>query len=285
MTGSKRRYFSGTTLEQAIMQAARHHQLEPEDVAYRKIEKRHGFLRRRRGIVIEVDPEAPRRTTAEIEEGVEVSSTFEDEHRAEQQDADVIERQSCSREAEPLAESSQGAVSDAAGRDTLEAVPFSPEVEEAVRRALEDILSFARLDLTAEIAPGEDQLEIELKGPDEERLVENRGDLLLATQHLLPRLIRGHRGRSIPCRVDSGGFHETRRAELERLAGDTAREVRRRQRPQTLPPMNPAERRIIHLALAEDVDVITESEGRGFFKRVTIRPSRRRPRGFDRYSR
>ena len=49
--------------------------------------------------------------------------------------------------------------------------------------------------------------------------------------------------------------------------------------------MNPAERRIIHLSLAEDPQLVTESEGRGFFKRVTIRPAMRRPRGFDRYSR
>ena len=49
--------------------------------------------------------------------------------------------------------------------------------------------------------------------------------------------------------------------------------------------MAPDERRIVHLALADNPDVVTESEGRGYFKRVQIRPSQNRPRGFDRYNR
>ena len=57
---TERKYFSGSSLEIALMQAARHHGLQPEEVAYRKIEKRHGFLRSRKGVVIEVDPESPR---------------------------------------------------------------------------------------------------------------------------------------------------------------------------------------------------------------------------------
>jgi spoIIIJ-associated protein len=72
---------------------------------------------------------------------------------------------------------------------------------------------------------------------------------------------------------------------LERLAHKVADEVKEEQRPRSLDPMNPAERRIIHLALAEDDEVVTESQGRGFFKRVSVRPVKRRPQGFDRYNR
>ena len=112
-----------------------------------------------------------------------------------------------------------------------------------------------------------------------------RGNLILSIQHLLPRFIRGYTGRSIPCHVDSENYHETRREELKELAEEVAEEVRQRQRARTLPPMNPAERRIIHVTLADEKDVTTESQGRGFFKRVTISPAMRRPRGFDRYNR
>ena len=70
---------------------------------------------------------------------------------------------------------------------------------------------------------------------------------------------------------------------LERLAKEAAQEVLDRQRSRTLPPMNPAERRIIHVTLVDNKDVLTESQGKGFFKRVTISPAMRRPRGFDRY--
>ena len=45
-----------------------------------------------------------------------------------------------------------------------------------------------------------------------------------------------------------------------------------RSSPQLLPPLSPGERRLVHLALAEDPDVETESEGDGFLKRVAVRP-------------
>ena len=49
-------------------------------------------------------------------------------------------------------------------------------------------------------------------------------------------------------------------------------------------PLPPDERRIVHLTLADDPAVVTESQGNGYYKRVSIRPLRQRPRGFDRYS-
>jgi spoIIIJ-associated protein len=50
-----------------------------------------------------------------------------------------------------------------------------------------------------------------------------------------------------------------------------AEEVRRTRRPQLLPPLAPRERRLVHLALAESSDVMTESEGDGYLKRVAVR--------------
>ncbi len=63
MNDAKRRYFSGDTLQQALVQAANYFNLDPSYVAYRSLEKRHGFLKTRRKVVIEVDPENPRRET------------------------------------------------------------------------------------------------------------------------------------------------------------------------------------------------------------------------------
>ncbi len=65
MTNTGRRFFSGNTLEQAVIQAASHYQIDPDEVAYRKIEKRHGFLKTRRGVVIDVDPDNPRRASGQ----------------------------------------------------------------------------------------------------------------------------------------------------------------------------------------------------------------------------
>jgi predicted RNA-binding protein Jag len=57
----RRRFFAGDSLQQALVQAANYFNLDPEYVAYRSLEKRHGFLKVRRKVVIEVDPDNPRR--------------------------------------------------------------------------------------------------------------------------------------------------------------------------------------------------------------------------------
>ena len=100
------------------------------------------------------------------------------------------------------------------------------ELVAAARRGLREIMDFAKLELEVEVSEGEGQLEIELSGPDRARLVEDRGNLLLAIQHLLPRLIRGYTGSArFRAAWTRRNFHASREAELEKLAEEAAQEV------------------------------------------------------------
>ena len=294
MSSKERRFFSADTLEAALLRAASHHQLGAEELAYEVVEKRHGFLRARRGVVIEVDPESPRRRAAQ-DAPAEVT-----EQREEHQEVDVVEEAPIATEAEQreehpeeLQEQEEQEVDEEPGLVSLPEYPrpaierYPPatgEMAEAAAEALELLLAVAGLELESALLQGEDHLAVELWGRDQEALLEDRGKLLLAIQHLLPRAIRGVAGRSVACRVDSDNFHEIRQERLRDLAQQAAAEVRRRGEPRTLEPMAPDERRIVHLTLADDPAVVTESQGNGYYKRVSIRPSRQRPRGFDRYS-
>lgn len=275
MTSEDRRFFSGETLEQAVMQAARHHGIDPDRVAWKRVERRHGFLRERRGVVIDVDPNAPERpAVADFAEDFDTS----DEHDAAQGEARGAEERPTGR-----GRKARGGSSPVKQARRLTPIEMPAGAIEAAQKALEDIFALASLDLEATISETEGELEIELRGVSEATLLEDRGSLLLAIQHLLPRLIRGHLGTAVPCRVDAGNFHEEREEELRGLAHSVAQKVRDRGHPEVLRPMNPAERRIIHVTLADDPEVVTESEGSGFFKRVTVRPAMRRPRGFNPY--
>ena len=64
---TERKYFSGNSLEQAVMNAARHFKIDPEDLDYRQMDKRHGFVKVRRSHVIEVNPERPRKPLSDDE--------------------------------------------------------------------------------------------------------------------------------------------------------------------------------------------------------------------------
>ena len=57
---------------------------------------------------------------------------------------------------------------------------------------------------------------------------------------------------------------------LRRRALDTAKEVRRWSEPVTLPPMNAHDRRIIHITLENEPDLVTESKGEGAMKSVVV---------------
>jgi spoIIIJ-associated protein len=62
----------------------------------------------------------------------------------------------------------------------------------------------------------------------------------------------------------------TSREQLEQQARDAAKEVKRWGEPVKLPEMNAHDRRIIHLALQDDPEITTESEGEGNFKKVVV---------------
>jgi spoIIIJ-associated protein len=147
------------------------------------------------------------------------------------------------------------------------------EVEASAKRWLALLLGLADLDLDATIRTGVDGLDVGLAGADAEWLVEDDGEALQALQTLLPRLIDGEAEDAAMCRVDCNGFQELREERLRVRAHRAAADVRQTGERAILEPMMPSDRRIVHLALQNDSSVATESVGRGFFKRVTIRPS------------
>jgi spoIIIJ-associated protein len=151
--------------------------------------------------------------------------------------------------------------------------PASRELEEAARQWLDRLLALADLDLAAVVRMGEERLDVGLSGPDAEWLMEDDGEALQALQTLLPRLLDAAAEDSLLCRVDCNGFQELREERLRLRAPRAAAEVRRTGERALLEPMMPADRRIVHVALLHDATVTTESIGRGFFKRVTIRPA------------
>ncbi|HZF08457.1 MAG TPA: R3H domain-containing nucleic acid-binding protein [Thermoanaerobaculia bacterium] len=310
MSASQKRYFSGDTLRQALVQAANHFHLDPDEIAYRPIEKRHGFIKNRKKVLIEVDSEAPRRTapaalppppalapppplasTAPAPRPVEPRAYEERPGaRPERERRPAERREPRRRPAEtarpPRSEPVRAAAFAPTDEEDLIVLPERPRSAaerfptatgpqaDAARKGLALLLSIAGLDLAPTILQGEEgRLEIELSGSDTDRCFEEEGEVLRSIEHLLPRLIRALCGEAIPVRVDCDNFHEIREEQLRTLAQRVAAEVRKRGRPRTLEPMNPADRRVIHMTLADDPGVVTESEGEGYFKRVSVRPA------------
>lgn len=141
----------------------------------------------------------------------------------------------------------------------------------AVESTLSELLSAAGFLLETRRRASQEEMVIELIGDDVEPLLANKGEGLNGLEILTGRIASRRLGRPVYPRLDAEGFRAHQRESLEELAHRSADEVKRTRRPQLLPPLSPGERRLVHLALSEDPDVETESEGDGFLKRVAVK--------------
>jgi spoIIIJ-associated protein len=146
-------------------------------------------------------------------------------------------------------------------------------VEDSVRDLIDQMLDHLDWDLDVEV-DGDDPetLKVELYGEDREILIRNEAEVLEVFQYLTNRIF----GRELSDRrivVDCEGFRARKEAELIEVAARVSERVLRTGEEEELARMNPYERRIVHLAVAELEGVTTESEGDGVMKRVIILPT------------
>ena len=97
-----------------------------------------------------------------------------------------------------------------------------------------------------------------IKGEDVGDLIGYRGESLFALSYLTS-VIAGRTGKRVL--VDVEGYREKRKQSLIALANKVASKVAKTGRYAKLDPMDPAERRIIHLALQDNDKVTTLSKG------------------------
>jgi spoIIIJ-associated protein len=111
---------------------------------------------------------------------------------------------------------------------------------------------------------------INLEGEDGGVLVRRGGEGLQALQHIVATAFRKQLGDDNRIVIDCNGFRKDKDAELRQMAHFIAEKARSSGMPQEMGPMNPYERRIVHLAIAEDPTVTSESIGDAFMKTVII---------------
>jgi len=111
---------------------------------------------------------------------------------------------------------------------------------------------------------------LNLSGDEAELLVRHRGEPLKALQHI----VDASYGRSIDSEkrvfIDALEYRKGKDIELRKMAKFLAQKAKDSGLDQQLGPLNPYERRIVHLAVAEIPGVSTESVGDAFSKTVLI---------------
>ena len=135
---------------------------------------------------------------------------------------------------------------------------------------VEQVVTAMGLRLKAEAEEMEDGLRINLVGDDGSLLTRRQGEALASLQHVVAAVFRqdGDERRRIV--VDCQGYRRSKDAELKHMATFLAEKARDSGLAQEIGPLNPYERRIVHLAVAELESVTSESIGDAFEKTVII---------------
>lgn len=165
-------------------------------------------------------------------------------------------------------------------KKSASAEPFEPDgkAEEAAE-LLDVILDIMDRDVDVDIREdSEEQIVLDVVGPDAGRVIGKKGAGLDALQFLANKIVnRSPEGRRFVI-VDSGDYRERHDKGLVSLAEREAKRAIKEGRVVTLQPMSARDRRVIHLSLAKLDDVTTASQGHGQGRRIQIIPARRRGR-------
>jgi spoIIIJ-associated protein len=155
------------------------------------------------------------------------------------------------------------------------------EVFETAKNVLETLLSL--MDLAGTVTLSDEftvvdtsgnasSLGLNILGEDLGILIGRRGQTMVSLQYIV-RLIMTHKTQvSLPIILDVEGYKQRRCEGLRTLAKKLAEQVKTRRVPFTMEPMPAFERRVIHVALADHPDVVTESTGIGESRKVVISP-------------
>ena len=147
------------------------------------------------------------------------------------------------------------------------------DLNERVREFTRQVLAAMKLTLDVTINDTPDGVRVEISGPDGEQLLRRRAEALDALQLIVNTAFRRELQDDRSFVVDCLDYRKGKDAELRQMARFMM-EKAKTAGPQEMGPLNPYARRIVHLTVAEDPTLSSESIGDAFLKTVIISPRR-----------
>lgn len=170
-------------------------------------------------------------------------------------------------------EPNQGLLGILGGKDARVVVKLQKTPGDYVKDYLEDLLRFMNIEGRVMVSEDEEKLKAEIFGQDVGSLIGRRGKTLSDLQYLVSIIVRRQfRELKKMIVLDVENYRERREKTLIQLAKSVARRVSEEGLEKALEPMNPQERRVIHLALQDYPGVVTMSSGEEPNRKVVIVP-------------
>ena len=149
-----------------------------------------------------------------------------------------------------------------------------PKKFEIAKEVLEGILALIPVETTVSGEQTDGNIILNIEGDTSGILIGRKGKTLDALQYIVSKSVNRTSGKKVRVVVDSENYRQRRIESLTQLAlkiGDKAKKLKK---PLTTSPLNPHDRRIVHLALKDDGGLETRSRGEGIMKKVVITPKK-----------
>ncbi len=262
--------FNAGTLDEALQKAATALEIPLDDLSYEVVDAgSEGFLgigARDARILVQVDGAPIREDSAPPDDLADEPEVVE-ESTAIVQETDEPGAEQPSEITAPDLSEVYGDSSEAADVEAPE--ELLGEVRELVTSVLDSMGFEARVD----VYDANGFIAVDVASDSTALFIGQKGETIDALQYLVNAAI--YRKREFVKRIvlDAEGYRQRRVEAIQGIAHRTARRAVRERRPVELPPMNPAERRIVHIFLRDNPSVTTASEGVGTNRRVRVSPT------------
>jgi spoIIIJ-associated protein len=144
------------------------------------------------------------------------------------------------------------------------------ELHDRVKAFVERTLTALGVQLEISVSETPDSVRIDLSGEEGEVLLRRRAESLDALQHIVNTAFRRELQDDRSFVVDCLEYRKGKDAELRQMARFMMERAKSSGAPQEMGPLNPYARRLVHLTVAEDPQVSSESIGDAFLKTVII---------------
>ena len=149
-------------------------------------------------------------------------------------------------------------------------MPTTSELSQKLHDFVSAVLTAMGAEPSVAISESPDGFRIDVDGDGAETLLFHRGDALRAFQTIVNTTFRRELGDTRKVLVDCQGFRRDKDAELKQMARFMMERAKSSGTPQEMGPLNPYARRLVHLTVAEDPQMSSESIGDAFLKTVII---------------
>lgn len=134
-------------------------------------------------------------------------------------------------------------------------------MEKTVQKVVEDLLEKIGVASTVDVEASEDSFQVRLDGEENALLIGKHGNTLTSLEFIATLILAKKLGEFKRITIEIGDYRREREDYLKDLAGRLRDDVISSGFEKTVRGLKPWERRLIHMHLAEDEDVVTESTG------------------------